>query len=250
MRLKEEHLISPLKKRCYNRWLFSIIAPEYNTISRVLSFGMDQHWKRELVKFLPDLSSPLILDCACGTGDLSIMLSAKFRTAKVVAIDLSKRMLEIFLHLHKPVQTVSVVVADVCNIPVYQSCCDLVTGGYVLRNAPDLREFLLSVYEVLKPGGQGVFLDFSKHTNQLLRRLQYRLLWIWGGFWGFLLHRNPQIYGYIAESLKVYPDSKELETLFINTGFELVITRKYLLGMIAIVRCRKPVNMQTGIQKI
>ncbi len=247
MRLKEEHLSSPLKKRGYNRWLFSIIASEYNTISRVLSFGMDQYWKRELVKFLPDMCSPLILDCACGTGDLSMMLYAKFRTAKVVAIDLSKRMLEIFLHRQKPVQTVSVVLADVCNIPVCQNCCDLVTGGYVLRNAPDLREFLLSVYAVLKPGGQGAFLDFSKHTNRFLCRLQYLLLWIWGGFWGILLHGNPQIYGYIAESLKVYPDSKGLEALLRNTGFESVVTRKYLLGMIAIVRCRKPVNMQTGI---
>ena len=183
----------------------------------------------------------VILDCACGTGDLSIMLSTKFSTSKILAIDLSHKMLKRLVHSIKPFHAVSVVLADVCNMPVPHSCCDLVTGGYVLRNAPDLKGFLFSVYNVLKPGGQAAFLDFSKYSNSLLHQIQYVLLWIWGGFWGLLLHRNPQVYGYIAESLKVFPDEKMLETLMIDAGFESVATRKYLFGMIAIVFCRKPI---------
>lgn len=242
MKLKAEHFYSPDKKRAYNQWLFSIIAAEYDSISQILSFGMDRYWKRELMKNLPFLDSAIILDSACGTGDLSIMLSAKFSTSKVLAIDLSHKMLKRLIQRLKPVHVVSAVLADVCNMPVLHGCCDLVTGGYVLRNAPDLKGFLLSVHRVLKPGGQAAFLDFSKYANSLLHQIQYALLWIWGGFWGLLLHGNPQVYGYIAESLKVFPDEKKLESLMIDAGFESVVTRKYLLGMIAIVFCRKPIK--------
>lgn len=241
MKMKTEHFYSPDKKRTYNQWLFSIIAGEYDSISQILSFGMDRYWKRELMKNLTVLDPAVILDCACGTGDLSIMLSTKFKTSKVLAIDLSYKMLKRLIRRRKPFHAVSVVLADVCNIPLLHSCCDLVTGGYVLRNAPDLKGFLFSVHKALKPGGQAAFLDFSKYTNSLLRQIQYVLLWIWGGFWGLLLHRNPQIYGYIAESLKVFPDEKMLEALMLDAGFESVVTRKYLFGMIAIVFCRKPI---------
>lgn len=249
MKLKAEHFYSPDKKRTYNQWLFSTIASEYDSISRILSLGMDRYWKRELLKSLPFLDSAIILDCACGTGDLSIMLSTKFRTSKVLAIDLCHKMLKKLIRRLKPAHTVSVVLADVCKMPVLHSCCDLVTGGYVLRNAPDLNSFLLSVNRVLKPGGQAAFLDFSKYSNSLLHKIQYILLWIWGGFWGLLLHRNPQVYGYIAESLKAFPDEKTLEAMMINAGFESVVTRRFLLGMIAIVFCRKPVNSKAGMEK-
>jgi demethylmenaquinone methyltransferase/2-methoxy-6-polyprenyl-1,4-benzoquinol methylase len=241
MKLKVEHFYSPDKKRIYNQWLFSLIAAEYGSISQILSFGMDRYWKQDLIKNLSVLEPVVILDCACGTGDLSIMLSTKFSTSKILAIDLSHKMLKRLVHRLKPFHAVSVVLADVCNMPVPHSCCDLVTGGYVLRNAPDLKGFLFSVYNVLKPGGQAAFLDFSKYSNSLLHQIQYVLLWIWGGFRGLLLHRNPQVYGYIAESLKVFPDEKMLETLMIDAGFESVATRKYLFGMIAIVFCRKPI---------
>jgi ubiquinone/menaquinone biosynthesis C-methylase UbiE len=56
------------------------------------------------------------------------------------------------------------------------------------------------------------------------------LLKFWGGFWGLLLHRNPQLYTYIAESLKLYPDRNVLKQLIIKLGFTNIRSRKHFLG--------------------
>lgn len=244
MKLKTEYFYSPAQKRCYNKWLFSLIASEYSTISKMLSFGMDHYWKNELIKCLPAIDAPITLDCACGTGDISILLASRLRTAKIIGIDLSRKMLDILKCRLKSDDRISAVMADVCNIPLCKNSCDVVTGGYALRNAPDLKEFLLSVFSVLKPGGLAVFLDFSKYQNRTLQKIEYILLSIWGGFWGILTHRNPQIYGYIAESLKVFPSVKMLEDILRSIGFEEVVTKRYLLGMIAIVVLKKPMKLQ------
>lgn len=241
--MKQEYLLSPVNKQKYNKWLFSIIASEYDVVDKLLSFGMDRFWKRELIEMLPLLKKPIVVDCACGTGDIALMVSKMFADAKVVGVDITEKMLKIFKKKIKS-ERISMIAADVCNLPVSDGCCDLVTGGYVLRNAPDLARYISAVYSVLKPGGCAVFLDFSRYTNPVLSRIQFVLLYLWGGFWGAILHGNPRIYGYIADSLMVYPDVYALEKQFLSSGFESVVTKRYLFGMMAIVLCRK--KKETG----
>jgi SAM-dependent methyltransferase len=85
---------NPEEKRSYNRDLFREVSRKYDTITKVLSFGRDKAWKRLLIKKLPDMASPLCLDLACGTGDITRALSARYPDGKVTGLDLTREMLD------------------------------------------------------------------------------------------------------------------------------------------------------------
>jgi len=109
---------------------------------------------------------------------------------------------------------------------------DIVTGGYALRNAADLAAALREVRRILKPGGAAAFLDFSKPPDGLRQRLQLGLLRFWGGFWGVMLHGEADVYAYIAESLRCFPDRIELGEMLEKEGLSTVSLRLFIAGMI------------------
>ncbi|HSL91355.1 MAG TPA: class I SAM-dependent methyltransferase, partial [Candidatus Limnocylindrales bacterium] len=116
---------------------------------------------------------------------------------------------------------------------------DIVTGSYALRNAPDLGRVFDEIRRILKPGGAAAFLDFAKPADPFLQDLQFRLLSTWCGFWGFLLHRNPEIHGYIGASLGTFPDRARLRELLLESGFDLTRSRLFFLGILELIVLRK-----------
>lgn len=116
---------------------------------------------------------------------------------------------------------------------------DIITGGYALRNAPDLVQTVGEVARVLKPGGVAAFLDFSKPAAKSSQQLQHWILKVWTGFWGILLHRNHHIYTYIAESLKCFPDRPRLRGVLQENGFVVMDSRLYFSGITELLVVRK-----------
>jgi demethylmenaquinone methyltransferase/2-methoxy-6-polyprenyl-1,4-benzoquinol methylase len=116
---------------------------------------------------------------------------------------------------------------------------DIVTGGYALRNAPDLPKTLAEIHRVLKPGGYASFLDFSKPRNPFFQSLELFLLKMWGSFWGLLMHRSAEVYAYIAASLAHYPDRVALRELLRDFGFHQINGRKFFFGVVEVVMFRK-----------
>ena len=119
---------------------------------------------------------------------------------------------------------------------------DIVTGGYALRNAPDFDQTLCEIFRVLKPGGKAFFLDFSKSHRGGLQKLGYVILKIWGSTWGILFHKNPDIYGYIAESLRTYPDRRTLKKKVLSHGFTDFNSSTFFLGLIEMFDFKKQTN--------
>ena len=236
---------TPEKKRAYARRIFDTIASEYDAVSRILSFGRDRKWKRILVGALRTRMGHVTtaVDFACGTGDITLLLSQKFPQGRIVGADMSPPMLAKARH-RLTVGNIRFALADMDASPFRTASADIVTGGYALRNAPDLARFLREVHRILRPGGVGAFLDFSRPASPLLHALNYHLLYGWGCFWGLALHRKPRVYGYIAESLEVFPHRKDLERLIRSAGFDSVATRTFFLGTIAIVSFSKPALAQ------
>jgi demethylmenaquinone methyltransferase/2-methoxy-6-polyprenyl-1,4-benzoquinol methylase len=225
-----DYIHRPEGKRMYNREMFGEIAPRYDFITRALSFGRDKAWKNELVQKLPELDKPKCLDLACGTGDLTFRLAERFPTGHIVGLDLTEPMLALAKRRNL-FENVEFVMGDMSQTAFTDASFDIVTGGYALRNAPALRIALKEIRRVMKPGGTGAFLDFSKTSNQALQRLQLLVLKVWGGFWGVTLHRNPEVYTYIAASLKQFPDSARLKRHLEEVGFGNIRSQKHFLGM-------------------
>lgn len=229
------------QKRAYNKWLFSIVAPKYKQATYLLSVGQDAFWKRKLVELLPEYTNANCLDIACGTGDLTFLLAQKYPLGTITGLDITPRMIDLAKRKNK-YSNINFVIGDMHSLPFADSVFDIVTGGYALRNAPSLERALKEVHRVLKPGGTALFLDFSKSERKVVQKIAYNVLKYWGNMWGILLHGNPAIYGYIAESLQLYPDRKKLRTIFRKLGFEISHTRYFLCGVIELT-CLKSLKI-------
>jgi len=240
LRLKGD-LDSPGTKRDYNRRLFTVVAPRYDFVNRLLSFGCDRRWKRALVRLLPDAAAPVCVDAACGTGDLAEQLRKRFPLADITGVDLTEAML-VRAGERLAGANVKLVLGDMCRLDAGDGSVDILTGGYALRNAPDLGAFLAEARRVLKPGGVAAFLDLRRPDNRWLASAQTFLLRVWGGFWGFVFHRDPHAYLYLAESLSRYPRATELRALFERTGFRIEQVRHPLFGLAEILVVRKPAS--------
>lgn len=227
-------------RRAYTRKIFSVVARVYPFVTRVLSFGRDRAWKRTLCNALPGDSRGIVLDLACGTGDIAITCKRRFPAAMVIGIDISKEMLSSAdKSLYNQIYLVQ---QDMCDLGIRSSSVDIVTGGYALRNAPDLAAALREIARVVKPCGVAVFLEFSKSTGKISAKIHKLLLWCWGSFWGLILHGNPRIYGYIAESLDRFPDRRTLRAMFREYGFIDIVSWRRMFGMVEITAYKKAGN--------
>lgn len=226
----ERALDTPSGKRGLNRRIFAVIAPRYDLITRLLSYGQDQRWKAAVIDRARIRPGERVLDVACGTGDLA--LRAHEAGARVAAIDLTHAML--VLARRRNAAPVGYVTADMMDTPFASAQFDVVTAGYGLRNLPDLDGGLAELARLVKPGGRLLSLDFDRPENGVVRTLFLGYLWAVGSLLGWLLHGDPSTYRYIAKSLARYPGARQVADRLRKAGFGHVECHGILGGLMAI----------------
>lgn len=216
-----EHISSKEKKQKYVSRMFETIAPRYDFITGFLSYGMDRRWKRVLVKRARLTGDEAVLDLACGTGDITFALARELMTGYTVGLDITGGMLEIAERKRRvaDVQNVSFNRADIMKLPYRDKQFDVVTGGYALRNVPDIESALCEIRRVLKPGGLLISLDFGHPSSAVYRWAYFRYLAVVGSALGIALHRDADTYRYISESLKLYPGQTGVQASMDRVGF-------------------------------
>jgi len=214
--------------------MFDIIASRYDQFTRLFSFGLDRRWKAQLLAELwPFVGAETrALDLACGTGDLAFALAAK--GARVTGIDASPRMIDAAKERAVSAPSVDFVVGDMTALDVPDASVDIVTAGYALRNVPDYHAALREIARVLRPGGRLLTLDFYRPESMLWRRAFIAYLSAAGNIVGWLWHREPVVYGYIAHSVDHYISATDFNNALIQTGFTVERSHRQLLGGIAI----------------
>ncbi len=235
----QQNLDNPVSKRNYVKEIFAVVAPRYRFITHVLSFGQDARWKKILVSKLSEIRQGVILDIACGPGDIAKLLLKKNGSASVIGCDISHEMISRAGQDLK-IAGIKFMLQDMDHLSMKDNSINMITGGYALRNAPELRFALAEAFRVLKPGGIAAYLDFSRSPNRYFSQCQYLMLKIWGGLWGLALHRNPDIYGYLADSLCVFPDRTQLKVIMKEAGFIDIESHLQMFGMIEILFAKKP----------
>jgi demethylmenaquinone methyltransferase/2-methoxy-6-polyprenyl-1,4-benzoquinol methylase len=222
---------TPDQKRRYNARLFDTIATRYDVITRLLSYGRDQAWKRRLIALAAIAPGETLLDLACGTGDISA--AAVEQGAAVVALDLVPRMVSL-ARARPGAGRVRFLVGDMTALPAADATFDIVTTGYGLRNVPRLDRALDEVTRVLRPGGRFLSLDFNRPANGLLRAAYLSYLTIVGSIVGAVLHGDPDTYRYIAASLARYPGADAIVDELRARGFTNARWLPVLGGLMAI----------------
>lgn len=233
MSLRAEIGTAP-RKASYVRRLFATIADRYDLITIVLSYGQDQRWKRRLIQMAGPLTCRRVLDLACGTGDIALLASAA--GANVTALDITPRMIALARDKigAAGARPMRFLVADMAAIPLPDACVDVVTTGYGLRNVPDLDRAIAETHRVLKPGGRLLSLDFNRPSNAAVRGAYHAYLTGVGSALGWLLHRDPDTYRYIAESIRLYPGAPAVVHRLRAAGFSDARWHRVLGGLLAI----------------
>jgi demethylmenaquinone methyltransferase / 2-methoxy-6-polyprenyl-1,4-benzoquinol methylase len=212
------------------RAMFGSIAPRYDFITRILSYGMDHRWKRLAVARATLPENALVLDLAAGTGHFSKLVRERLPKARSVAVDITEPM----LRLARAQGLQDAVCGDATSLPFPDATFDSVLIGYGLRNFPNLKTALAEIARVTRPGGSLVSLDFFLPPNQIFRELYLRYLYLQGAVWGIVLHRNPRTYSYIADSLRGFVSIQELSSLLKCTGYAQIETKEFIFGGIAL----------------
>ena len=237
MRLRTS-LETPDAKRRYVRRLFATIADRYDLITVLLSFGQDRRWKDRLAALSGAAPGTRALDLACGTGDIALALAG--RGAEVVGVDITFRMLQ--LAARKPQRGHAAprfVAGDMMALPIASGSVDVVTTGYGIRNVPAIEPALAEVARVLKAGGTFVSLDFNRPRHPIVRGIYLTYLTVVGSILGVVLHRDPDTYRYIPESIRRYPGAEAVSALAVAQGFTACTCIPVLGGLMAIHHARK-----------
>ena len=212
------------------REMFGTIAPRYDLVTRIFSYGMDRRWKRLGVQRAKLPENGIVLDLASGTGDFSRLVSRRVPGARTIGVDLTEGM----LHVARERGLYNGVCADAASLPFANGAFDCVFVGYGLRNFPELSAAVKEIERVTRPGGVLVSLDFFLPRNLALRRIYLCYLYLQGALWGILLHGRPRVYTYIPDSLRSFVSMDEFSTLLKERGYALVDARAYIFGGIGL----------------
>jgi demethylmenaquinone methyltransferase/2-methoxy-6-polyprenyl-1,4-benzoquinol methylase len=232
-----QRISTPAGKARYVRRLFATIADRYDFITGFLSYGQDRRWKRRLIDLAQLRRSERALDLACGTGDLAF--EAAPRVALVVGLDLTCRMLQLAraraaAQPRAAGRRPAFLAGDMTALPFGSGGFDVVTVGYGLRNVPDLDQALGEIHRVLAPGGRLLSLDFNRPSNAVIRTVYLAYLTLVGSALGYVLHRDPDTYRYIPESIRRYPGAEGVAESMTQHGFTAVRTVPLLGGLMTI----------------
>lgn len=212
------------------RAMFGTIAPRYDFVTRLFSYGMDKRWKRLGVAKAPIPEGAVVLDLASGTGDFSRLVLDRVPGARAIAVDLTEPM----LRLARKRGLTEAVCGDAAALPFADGSFQCVFIGYGLRNFPNLNAAVREIARVTRPGGMMVSLDFFLPANPVLRRLYLGYLYLQGAFWGLLLHRRPRVYTYIPDSLRSFVSVEEFSSLLRRVGYDQVEARAHIFGGIGL----------------
>jgi demethylmenaquinone methyltransferase/2-methoxy-6-polyprenyl-1,4-benzoquinol methylase len=209
--------------------MFDAVAPHYDRMNAVMTFGQERRWRRVVAAELGIGPGDTVLDLAAGTGASSVAIGATGAT--VVACDFSQGMLGVGRDRHRELPMVA---GDALRLPFADQSFEAVTISFGLRNVAEVDLALRELLRVAKPGARLAVLETSAPQRQPMRaghhfyveRVMPRL--------ARLASSNSEAYSYLAESVGAWPAPAELADRISAAGWSAVRWRSLLLGAVAL----------------
>ena len=232
---------SDLGKKEQVAQMFDNISGNYDDLNRVISFGIDIKWRKNVLKLVSDKNPQNILDIATGTGDLAILMT-KTTATKIIGLDISAGMLDVGrqkIQQKNLSNKIEMMLADSENMPFENDTFDAITVAFGVRNFENLEKGLAEILRVLKPNGIFVILETSvpekfpfKQGYQFYSRNILPLI-------GKLFSKDNSAYQYLSDSASVFPFGEALNNILRKIGFIAVQSMPQTLGVATIYKASK-----------
>ena len=216
------------------REMFARIAPCYDLLNYLMSWGQDSRWRRVAVR-LAYPGRGRVLDVATGTGDMALEL-ARY-TGSVVGLDLCQEMLNwgrVKTEKRGLGSSINFIVGDALALPFSDNSFDCALNGFALRNVADINLFLSELRRVVKPGGKVVCLELVRPASGIIgtfyRFYLYRIVPVLGRW----LSSDGKAYRYLPDSVGCFLSVVEFHKMMEEVGFRQVGHRSLNLGTIAV----------------
>ncbi|MEV0296803.1 demethylmenaquinone methyltransferase [Nocardia sp. NPDC050710] len=209
--------------------MFDGVAKRYDITNTVISAGQDRYWRWAVRKALAPRPGERVLDLAAGTGISTLDLAKS--GAWCLAADFSKGMLTAGKFRNVPM-----VAADATALPFADDSFDAVTISYGLRNISDSEQALREMLRVTKPGGRLVVCEFSTPVVPVFKTLYMEYLMKALPKVARAVSSNPDAYVYLAESVRAWPNQRQLAMRIAGAGWSSVKWRNLTGGIVALHR--------------
>lgn len=224
------------------RAMFDRIAPTYDLLNRLISFGLDTSWRKKAVRALSGYPGGSFLDIAAGSGDVSVAL-LDGNPGFVVGTDFSLNMLRLFdkkIRRSGREDRASLAASDALSLPFRDGSFDGTIVAFGIRNFADRPLALREMFRVLKPGGTSVILELTVPPNAAaaaLYRLHARAVL---PVVGRIISGDSSAYGYLPDSIAAFPPADEFLALMGNAGFVGTSATTLSFGAATIFLGKKP----------
>lgn len=226
--------VTETERRRRIRRVFELVAPRYDLMNDLMSFGIHRLWKQRLKSHCVGISGTVV-DLAGGTGDVARLLRAEDRFVSVC--DPCQPMMEYGRQLDgRQIQWLS---GEAEALPLADNSVDLLTVSFGLRNTTRLDVALREIFRVLKPGGRFVCLEFSHPAFWLAPFYRLYSRFVIPNL-GAAVARQPVAYQYLIESIQQFPTQREFAALIEQAGFTPVTWKNLSFGIACLHTGHKP----------
>jgi demethylmenaquinone methyltransferase / 2-methoxy-6-polyprenyl-1,4-benzoquinol methylase len=214
--------------------MFDAIAPRYDLLNRVLSAGIDRHWRAVAIRSLRLTGRETLVDVCTGTADVALAARAG-GAARVVGVDFSGAMLNLGrdkVRAAGEVASVSLMRGDAMRLPLADGTADAATVAFGIRNVQQSDVACRELARVLRPGGRLAILEFG-----VPRLPGLRALYLW-----YFSHVLPRIgravsghsaaYSYLPASVGTFPPPAQFARTLSDAGFHQVMAVPLSLGIV------------------
>jgi demethylmenaquinone methyltransferase/2-methoxy-6-polyprenyl-1,4-benzoquinol methylase len=225
------------EKKKQVKLMFDNIAGRYDFLNHFLSFGLDFYWRKKALKLTGLNSDSILLDVACGTGDVAIQ-AKKMGVQKIFGADFSHNMLKLFDKKSEWIDGKLVqMVAE--KIPFKDESVTNITVAFGVRNFYDIQEGFNSFYRILKPKGKATVIEFRMPSNKIIKSIYKfyfkNILPVLGG----IISGDKAAYTYLPDSVQEFDAKVNLEKLLTNSGFKEIKKYNFTFQTVQVVIATK-----------
>lgn len=223
--------------------MFDEIAPIYDKMNDAFSLGFNNYWRSDALKELRNYPHEQVLDIATGTGDFAILAQKILQPAKITAVDICERMMQIGMEKVKAKGLQEIIAferQDCANLSFADNTFNAVTTSFGVRNFADIDRSFQEILRVLQPGGVFLFIELTKPEKTPMKQLHATYCRYVIPVLSHILCTEEGACDYLSASIDAFPQGRQMMLILKKNGFTNIRLRRYTLGVVTLYMAEKP----------